>query len=193
MKLVKLSLLERIYRVFVPRKDGICDCESASVAHTMEIESVRNALGYAKKELVSAKNIIDDYKEDIERLSERLNLTVSNYDELNTTIDMLRKKNSELNIKVSSSEVRTNKQANEIKYLNDEINKLSNELPNISDKLNKKPVHKTGKKSLSCKDVKTAKKKHASGAKIKDLAKKLDVSPSTLSRAINGITYKKCI
>lgn len=83
-----------------------------------------------------------------------------------------------------------------------EIIKLDKKYTNLESKLNlktkdvtvKKKSKKTGVPKLTCDQIKNARTKIANGVNtIGDIASEYGVSNSTLSRAINGITYKKCL
>lgn len=84
------------------------------------------------------------------------------------------------------------------KYMID-ISDLKNQLTALRDELKKAQeeieIQKNtskNKSKLTCDDIKVARKAHENGEKIKDIAKHLNVSVSTMNRALKCQTYKKC-
>lgn len=104
---------------------------------------------------------------------------------LNDELKKERAKKKQLQITVDQYMVDINNLKNQLIVLRDELKKTQKEKVTI-----KKTA--TNKSKLTCDDIKVARKAHDAGEKMKDIAKHLNVSASTLTRALKCQTYKRC-
>jgi len=200
----KLSLLKRIKGVFVG--NTYTDCSETILNKDSEIEKLTNKLDKCHTEITMANDeyvvIKNQYseldtvlKEKIKLLNEKDKVIKDYSNSINKLKNELMVLKEELNRSKSENKAINIENAGLINKLKACNIKLAQSLKEIAEKaqaLKDKKTKKQYELKLSCKEINNARKEHANGKTIKDLAKELNVSSSTLSRAINCITYKKC-
>jgi len=197
-KVHKLSLLERIIRVFVPGIKGVCDYEELEDTCQIMEDKFTSKITSMEFTISTDKNKILSLEYELEKLTSK-----------HTEALVLNDKNIDIKNKIESE---NKKLIEDLNKVTDEKNKLIEELSvanieiakfNLKDiKPKKKKVKENScsktkkstkrKRSLTCKKIKDAEIRHHAGETLKDIAKEYKVSVSLLSMAIAGTKYKDC-
>lgn len=127
-----------------------------------------------KAKLIEQKDkVIEDYIKSINKLKNQLTVLKNDLTTINEANLACKNENSVLTRKL--------KDCNE---------KLKAKLKEVESKANVTCSNNT--KKLTCEEIKAAKAHHEAGRTLTDIAEELDVSTSTLSRAIACKSYKHC-
>ena len=200
----KMNFFQRVMSIFgvsyskevmISVIEKVNACSENEINMLNKIADLEKSLGQEGEKLTKVndmlskeKNAVKEYKERIESLINKNNSLMAELDKVTTeaTVSKEKLKEKKEEIKALSSE---------LKELNKEIINLRKELLAIkeaTDELAEDELAPTIKPALDCAKVKAARAAIESGSNITIEAKKLNVSRSTLSRAVNGVTYKHC-